>query len=189
MRQRAPAGWRASPSMALFFFSVVLFAAALVVSGVAGAGPAATGIVTGKSGLPVPRFVSLKASRVNVRIGPGEDYKVAWVFTRAGLPIEVIQEFDTWRRVRDADGSVGWIFHSLLSGRRTAIVAPWGDGTPRPLHTRAAPDSAIAAYLEPGVLASIERCRDGWCRLAGDRFDGWIEQDQLWGVYPNEDVK
>src|SRR5450759_14844 len=60
------------------------------------------------SGLPVPRFVSLKAGRVNVRVGPGEDYKIAWIFTRPGLPIEVIQEFDNWRRIRDSDGTVGW---------------------------------------------------------------------------------
>jgi len=164
-----------------------LISAALAAPGAA-ADPAALGVVTGKSGLPVPRFVSLKASRVNVRSGPGEDYKVAWVFTRAGLPIEVIQEFDTWRRVRDADGSVGWIFHSLLSGRRTAVVAPWASGAPRPVRARASPDSAITAYLEPGVMASIERCRDGWCRLFGDGFDGWLEQDQLWGVYPNEEI-
>jgi len=82
------------------------------------------GVKTGTSGLPVPRFVSLKASRVNVRIGPGEDYKIAWVFTRPGLPIEIIQEYDTWRRIRDSDGTVGWVFQSLLSGKRTAVVAP-----------------------------------------------------------------
>ncbi len=152
------------------------------------AGPVVPGVATGKSGLPVPRFVSLKASRANVRIGPGEDYNVSWVFTRAGLPVEVIQEFDTWRRVRDSDGSVGWIFHSLLSGKRTAVVAPWADGEPRPLHARATPDSAITAYLEPGVMASIRHCADGWCRLSGDGFDGWIAQEQLWGVYPGEEI-
>jgi SH3-like domain-containing protein len=162
--------------------------AALAGSTGARAGPAAAGVAIGKSGLPVPRFVSLKVGRVNVRTGPGEDYKVAWVFTRAGLPIEVIQEFDTWRRVRDIDGSVGWVFHSLLSGKRTAVVAPWAGGAPRPLRAGSSPDAAIAAYLEPGVMASIERCHGGWCLLAGDGFAGWVEQDQLWGVYPNEDV-
>src|SRR5262245_138819 len=71
------------------------------------------GVTLGKSGLPVPRFVSLKAGRVNVRNGPGEDYKVSWVFTKPALPVEIIAEFDTWRRVRDSDGAVGWVFHSL----------------------------------------------------------------------------
>jgi SH3-like domain-containing protein len=140
------------------------------------------------TGLPVPRFVSLKAGRVNVRIGPGEDYKIAWVFTRPGLPIEIIQEYDTWRRIRDSDGTVGWVFQSLLSGKRTAVVAPWASGDPRPIRTSAAPDAPIAAYLQPGVTAEIDSCDSGWCRLEGDRFRGWISQDQLWGVYPGEEI-
>ncbi len=143
----------------------------------------------GPSGLPIPRFVSLKASRVNVRVGPGEDYKIAWVFTRANLPVEVIQEYDTWRRIRDSDGSVGWVFKSLLTGKRTAIVAPWAKGDPRPIHASETPDSAITAYLEPGVLGSIEACRSGECLLSGKGYSGWISQDQLWGVYPNEKIE
>ena len=146
----------------------------------------ATGV--GKSGLQVPRFVSLKTSRVNVRVGPGEDYKIAWVFTRTGLPIEVIQEYDTWRRIRDSDGAVGWVFNSLLSGKRTAVVTPWNSGEPQPIHAAATTSAAVTAYLEPGVLSTVDRCRSGWCRIAGKGFDGWIEQDRLWGVYPNEDV-
>jgi len=151
--------------------------------------PPAQGVTLGKSGLPVPRFVSLKAGRVNVRVGPGEDYKVAWVFTRPALPVEVIQEFDTWRRIRDSDGAVGWVFHSLLSGKRTAVVTPWAGGDPKPIRADASAGSAVAAYLQPGVMAAIDRCRDGWCRLSGDGFSGWIEQDQLWGVYQDEEVE
>jgi SH3-like domain-containing protein len=147
--------------------------------------PAAKASVTG---LPIPRFVSLKAGRVNVRSGPGEDYKIAWVFTRPGLPIEIIQEYDTWRRIRDSDGTVGWVFQSLLSGKRTAVVAPWASGDPRPIRTSAAPDAPIAAYLQPGVMATIDSCYGGWCRLQGDKFRGWIRQDQLWGVYPGEEI-
>ncbi len=144
--------------------------------------------VVGKSGLQVPRFVSLKASRVNVRVGPGEDYKIAWVFTRTGLPIEVIQEYDTWRRIRDSDGAVGWVFNSLLSGKRTAVVTPWTKGEPQPIHADATTSAAITAYLQPGVMAAVERCHGGWCRISGKGFDGWIEQNRLWGVYPNEDI-
>ncbi len=146
------------------------------------------GAALGKSGLPIPRFVSLKAGRVNVRVGPGEDYKVAWIFTRPALPVEIIQEFDTWRRIRDSDGSVGWVFHSLLSGKRTVVVAPWVKGDPLPIRASAAADAAVTAYLEPGVMASVDRCGGGWCRLSGDAFSGWIEQDRLWGVYPDEEV-
>jgi SH3-like domain-containing protein len=146
-------------------------------------------ITLGKSGLPVPRFVSLKASRVNVRAGPGEDYKVAWMFTRSALPVEVIQEFDNWRRIRDSDGSVGWIFHTLLSGKRTVVVAPWATDGPRPVRASGSQTAVATAYLQPGVMAAIDSCIAGWCRLKGDGFSGWIEQTQLWGVYPGEVVE
>ena len=150
--------------------------------------PLHAGTAIGKSGLQVPRFVSLKAGRVNVRVGPGEDYKIAWVFTRTSLPVEVVQEYDTWRRIRDSDGAVGWVFNSLLSGKRTAVVTPWAKADAQPIHANPAADATITAYLEPGVMGTIDRCRDGWCRINGKGFDGWIEQDRLWGVYPNEDV-
>jgi SH3-like domain-containing protein len=156
--------------------------------GIGLASPLEAAGVGGKSGHQVPRFVSLKAGRVNVRVGPGEDYKIAWVFTRTGLPIEVIQEYDTWRRIRDSDGSVGWVFNSLLSGKRTAVVTPWNEGGPQPIHADATTGATVTAYLEPGVLGIVDRCRGGWCRISGKGFGGWIEQDRLWGVYPNEDV-
>ncbi|CAN5309243.1 SH3 domain-containing protein [soil metagenome] len=146
------------------------------------------GVAVGKSGLQVPRFVSLKAGRVNVRVGPGEDYNVAWIFTRPGLPIEVIQEYDTWRRVRDSDGAVGWVFNSLLSGKRTAVVSPWAGSEPLPIRSSAAPEGAITAYLQPGVMGTINKCRSGWCRIAGEGYAGWIPEEQLWGVYPDEEV-
>ena len=82
----------------------------------------------GPSGLPLPRFVSLKSGRVNSRIGPGVNYAVDWMYLKPGLPMEIIQEYDNWRRVRDPDGAEGWINQSLLSGRRTAIAAPWQKG-------------------------------------------------------------
>jgi SH3-like domain-containing protein len=147
------------------------------------------GLETGPSGLPIPRFVSLKATRVNVRIGPGEEYKIAWVFTRPGLPIEVIQEYDTWRRIRDSDGTVGWVFQSLLSGKRTAVVAPWANNDPLPIRSAASADASITAYLEPKVLGEIDKCADGWCKISGKGYGGWIPQDQLWGVYPGEELK
>ena len=126
---------------------------------------------------------------MNLRLGPGNDYPVAWVYTKPGLPVEILQEYDTWRRIRDADGTVGWVFESLLTGKRTALVAPW-QKTPGDLAARSKPnaDASVSAYLAPGVMAGIKGCRDGWCRLTDPRFDGWIEEDQLWGVYPDEKV-
>ena len=77
------------------------------------------------TGLPLPRFVSLKADEVNARVGPGGDYQIAWVFRRAGLPVEAVAEFENWRQVRDASGSTGWVNAGPTSARRTAVVAPW----------------------------------------------------------------
>lgn len=140
------------------------------------------------SGLPMPRFVSLKSDRVNVRAGPTKDHHVAWIFTRAGLPVEITAEFDNWRRIRDWEGSEGWVYHSLLSGRRTAIVMapPEKSETPVPLRSSGEAASPVVARLEPGVMGTVRQCADGWCRLSGDAFDGWIEQSRLFGVYPNE---
>lgn len=141
------------------------------------------------SGLPVPRFVSLKTDRVNVRGGPSRDHEVSWVFTRSSLPVEIVAEFDTWRRIRDVDGSEGWVYHSMLSGRRTALVTPWSrDQQPLPLRVRAERDAPEIARLQPGVLGVVKVCARNWCRFTGEGFDGYIEQDRLWGVYPNEAV-
>ena len=141
------------------------------------------------SGLPVPRYVSLKSDRVNLREGPSKDHRTLWVFQRAGLPVEITAEFDTWRKVRDSEGSEGWVLHSLLSGRRTALVAPWKKEVVLPLRRSGAPTAAIAANLQPGVLANVKRCDGSWCKVFGDGFDGYISQTDLWGVYPGEHVE
>lgn len=139
--------------------------------------------------LPLPRFVSLNSDRVNVRVGPGSDYPVAWIYVRLGLPVEVTEEVDNWRKVRDFNGDEGWVFYSLLSGERTVTVAPNADGPTLALHAQANETSRIVAYLDPGVQASLEACANGWCRIRGTGFDGWIADENLWGVYPNEIVE
>jgi len=142
------------------------------------------------SGLPVPRFVSLKSDKVNVRAGPTKDHDVAWVYSRAALPVEVTAEFENWRRIRDWEGAEGWVYHSLLSGRRTALVSQ-PKGKTELVELRARPDAAAAvmAKLQTGVLGSVKRCQNNWCRVIGDGFDGWVEQTRLWGVYPDEKVE
>lgn len=140
------------------------------------------------SGLPVPRYVSLKSDHVNVRGGPTKDNDVSWVYTRAGLPVEITAEFENWRRVRDSEGAEGWVYHSLLSGRRTAVVTLKSKDDLAPLYDRADPTSPVAAKLQAGVVASVKRCASGWCRIAGEGFDGWIEQQRLWGVYADEKI-
>jgi SH3-like domain-containing protein len=140
------------------------------------------------SGLPVPRFVSLKPDRVTVRGGPTRDHEIAFVFTRSGLPVEITAESDNWRRIRDWEGAEGWVYHSLLSGRRTALVAAKQQDDLVPLYDKADPQSALVARLQPGVLASVKHCSGSWCHIFGPGFDGWIAQERLWGVYANEKI-
>lgn len=141
------------------------------------------------SKLPVPRFVSLKADRVNLREGPSKDHRTSWVFQRAGLPVEITAEFETWRRVRDSEGAEGWVLHSLLSGRRTVLVAPWQKTGTLPLYARASEGGDVVAQLQPGVIGNVKACDGKWCRIAGSGFDGWISQDKVWGAYPGETVE
>jgi SH3-like domain-containing protein len=148
------------------------------------------------TGLPVPRYVSLKTDRVNLREGPSKDHRTAWVFQRAGLPVEIIAEYETWRRIRDSEGTEGWVLHSLLSGRRTALVMPWarGEGAPIDLLDRTEDKGGVLARLQPGVIVNIKDCGGAWCRVLvvmdGARdLDGYIRQEKLWGVYPNEKVE
>ena len=148
------------------------------------------------TGLPVPRYVSLKTDRVNLREGPSKDHRTAWVFQRAGLPVEITAEYETWRRIRDAEGTEGWVLHSLLSGRRTALITPRvkEDGAPLPLLERADERAEVLARLQPGVIATVKTCSGGWCRVVvvlpgAPDVDGFIRQERLWGVYPNERVE
>lgn len=160
----------------------------LAAKDLAGRDLAAKDAVGTVSGLPIPRFVSLKSDRVNVRGGPTKDHEVNWVYTRTGLPVEVTAEFENWRKVRDSEGAEGWVYHSLLTGKRTVVVTLKSKDEPAVL--RDSPDAAavMAARLEAGVLATVKRCNGAWCRIVGSGFDGWIEQARLWGVYPNERI-
>lgn len=168
--------------------------AALPVKGAGGTAQAAadlSGTTTGPSGLPLPRFVSLKASRVNLRIGPGLNYAIDWMYLKSGLPMEIIQEFDNWRRVRDPDGTEGWINQSLLSGKRTAIVAPWQRGKPALVALRSGADDTarVVAELQPGVIGVIDSCNGDWCRMDFGTARGWLKQSIVWGAYPGETIE
>ena len=139
--------------------------------------------------LPMPRYVSLKTDRVNLREGPSKDHPTKWVYQRAGLPVEITAEFEIWRRVRDSEGVEGWVLHSLLSGRRTALVTPKRKGEDTKLFVRPSESADLAATLQSGVIVNIRNCDGAWCLIDGDGFKGYIQQVKLWGAYPNEKIE
>jgi SH3-like domain-containing protein len=170
------------------FWSVVLLVLSAL-GGSASPGFSAKDSVLTTSGLPVPRYVSLKSDHVNVRAGPTKDNDVAWVYTRSGLPVEITAEFENWRRVRDSEGSEGWVYHSLLSGRRTAVITMKSKDELASLYDRADETAAVTARLQAGVVAQVRKCAAGWCHVLGNGFEGWIQQQRLWGVYADEKVE
>jgi len=151
-------------------------------------GPSAS---QGSSGLPLPRFVSLKSGKVNSRIGPGVNYPVDWMYLKPGLPMEIIQEYDNWRRVRDSDGAEGWINQSLLSGKRTAMVAPWQRGKETTVALLSEPrrEASKIVLVEPGVVGTIKECNGEWCQMTFAGHTGWLSQTLVWGAYPGETIK
>ncbi len=138
------------------------------------------------SGLPLPRFVSLRASEVNMRIGPGVRYPVDWVYKRRRLPVEVIAEFGTWRKVRDGRGTQGWIHQSMLSSHRSLQIT----GRTRTVRAEAESQSVAVARAEAGVIGQLLECPQsiGWCRVKVGRFEGWLRRADFWGAYPGEPV-
>jgi SH3-like domain-containing protein len=142
----------------------------------------------GPSGFAIPRFLTLKANKVNVRKGPSSDHAVAWVFQRKGMPVEVVAEFENWRKIRDSEGQEGWILQQMLSGRRFAMAPEWSKDKSVALHDDESARSGVNAKLNVGALAQIESCSGQWCYLTTEDYDGYALQTELWGVYPGEVV-
>jgi len=166
--------------------AATIFAGALLASPLPATEPGQPpGAGASNTGLPVPRYVSLRSSEVNLRTGPGVRYPVEWVFVRQGMPVEITAEFDTWRRIRDWEGSEGWVHQSMLSGRRAVVVI--GDTR---LVRRVAESSAPAvARAEPGVVGWLKKCERDWCEVDVSGYRGWLKRAEFWGVYENEKVE
>ena len=154
------------------------------VPGAAGAAEAAAeGAQRGPvTGLPMPRYVSLKGGEGNARRGPGLTLRVDWVFRHRNMPLRVTAEFEHWRRVEDAEGQGGWMHFALLSGIRHVLVQK--DMTP--LHLQADARAPVVAYMEAGVVARVQSCDRDWCRLRVDGLRGWAPKSGLWGVAATE---
>ena len=130
----------------------------------------------------VPRFVSLRANEVNVRVGPGPNYPIEWIYLKVGLPVEVIAEFDTWRKIRDVEGTEGWVHQSMLCSKRRAIIQS-GEAL---MYAAEDIHSQPLVRLQQGVLIELLKCRGDWCQARIYDFKGWIQRPFLWGIYPEE---
>jgi len=128
--------------------------------------------------LPLPRYASLRSDEINVRRGPGLSYKKDWVFRRARLPVRIIGEYRDWRQIVDSDNAGGWVYHALLSGRRTVLVT----AEMVELRDEAAPEAPVVAEAERGVVADLVACTIEWCEIEADRLEGWVPKHAIWGV-------
>ncbi len=140
------------------------------------------------SGLPLPRFVSLRAEEVNLRTGPGVRYPIEWVITKRELPVEIIAEFDTWRKIRDAQGTDGWVHQTMLTGRRTMLVI---GNSIRKLRRSDSDEAAPLANVQSGVIGRLLQCprNSQFCRVEVDGYQGWLKRDEFWGVYSGEYIE
>ena len=136
-----------------------------------------------ETGLPTPRFVSLKSNEINMRKGPGTRYPIEWVYRRARLPVEVMEEFGHWRRVQDVDGSSGWLHKNMLSGARTIIT---NENDVTYVMEQPAEDASRVAKLELGVIATLQACELEWCRIKLGEVEGWLEKSTFYGAYAKE---
>ncbi|HTJ56808.1 MAG TPA: SH3 domain-containing protein [Devosiaceae bacterium] len=154
----------------------------------------ALAVEVNEDGLPLPRFASTRSAPINVRVGPGVRYDVAWIYNKPDMPVEITAEFDIWRKIRDFDGSEGWVQQNLLSGSRTGLVSPWKKDT-FPLLASASDGAPARAYLPSGFRVDIRRCDGSWCQVdaAGEdasgrkgTYTGYLKQSDIWGAYQGE---
>jgi SH3-like domain-containing protein len=136
------------------------------------------------TGLPLPRFVSLRADKINMRTGPGLRYPIEWVFVRPNLPVEVVNEFENWRQIRDWQGTTGWVHRSMIEARRFAIV----DGGDRYVRSTPAVGSPGIAIARSGAIGELLECSDDWCNVNFGEVTGWLPREHLWGTYPGERI-
>jgi SH3-like domain-containing protein len=147
---------------------------ALAQQGGAGLGPVTK--------LPMPRYVSLGSNEINVRRGPGLMYRKDWVFRRSGLPVRIVDEYGDWRRIVDSDDAGGWVYHALLSGRRTVLVT----AAEAVLRDEPGQDAPMSARAEQGAVARLVECEPDWCEIEANDISGWVRKEAIWGVDPEE---
>ena len=173
----------------LSFMAALLFSLGMAPVAYAQEEPVA--VEDSKAGLPsfrdtnlkLPRWAALQGEKTYVRAGPGLKYPIKWIFKKEGLPVEIVQEFDSWRKIKDHEGGEGWVHQTLLTGARSVIIQ--ADGLV-PMRDARQVEARMIARVEPQVVARVERCTPAWCRIQADGFRGWVERNFLWGIYEGE---
>ena len=140
---------------------------------------------SGESGLKIPRFVSLRSNHINTRSGPGSRYPIEWVYLQSSAPVEVIAEFELWRKIKDWQGSESWVHKSMLSGKRAVKVITPGENN---LFAKDDYQSKVIAKVEDEVIGEIKKCpaNNNFCLIQFDSISGWLPRHSLYGIYPDE---
>ncbi len=142
-------------------------------------------VKSGVTGATLPRFVSMSASEVNLRSGPGQQYPIQWIYHRENLPVEVTAEYGSWRKIKDMDGTEGWVDGNLLSEQRAAVVVGKGADT-HLLYSRPETTSRPLYRIQVGAVAKAIICEEAWCQINAGGKTGWILRGEIWGTYPGE---
>lgn len=138
-----------------------------------------------KSGLPLPRFASLRTNEVNVRTGPGVKYPLEWIFIRKDLPVKITAEFEHWRQIKDWQGNEGWVHKVMLSGHRTILFTQKST----PVFAQPNEDARIIVLVEENIIGNFKGCQNNWCQVQVQNFKGWVQKQRVWGVLPDESSK
>lgn len=133
-----------------------------------------------------PYFASIKSNQVNVRVGPNIRYPIQWVFVRKNEPVEVIADFEHWRKIRDIYGDEGWIKSNMIHNHRHIIIV--GQQTIN-LYKKPTPSSSIIAKIQPETRGVLLSCKNNMCQAEFNKIKGWVEQKNLWGIYKEEIIK
>ena len=132
--------------------------------------------------LQLPRFVSLKSNDVNLRVGPSVNYPIELKYIQNNLPIEIIDEFDVWRKIKDHQNNIGWLHKSLIKGDRYILITNKNNL----INIYSRPNGNIVAKVANNNILSLESCLINWCLISNDSVKGWISKDFIWGIYKNE---
>lgn len=127
----------------------------------------------------IPYWATIRATELNMRVGPSEDYPIDWVYRRPGLPVKVIRVMEGWRLIEDPAGDQGWVVARMLSPARGAIVT---GKTPTDMRASPASDAALKWRVEPGVVGALQDCSNDWCQLKIGKRSGWVLRSRLWGA-------